>query len=332
MLFIIIMIALKKINLKILNQISNNYESRLELESKGLNYVIINTIRRESMTSVPVYAFDTITISKNDSIYHNNYLKLRIQNLAVCGIKSPHKILPDNINDDDTEDINDNNTNLDNSIEIDNQIKINKSSLKQLSMYVDYKNDTKNIVTVTTDDCNFYKDQKKIKSPFKNPIQIVKLHPDRSINLTAITKLNIEEKSAIYSPVSIFSYKELDEFHYNIYIESRGQYTEQEIISIACVNIIKKLDDILKLFLKQNEYKTEGEIHIENNGYTIGNLLQYSFNLHKNIQYAAVYKKHPLDDNIIIRYKMKKDDMIGIIKDVHKSLVDVFNLIINKLK
>ena len=62
----------KKINLKVLNQISNNFESRLELELKGLDYSLINTIRREAMTSVPIYAFDEIKINKNNSIFNNS--------------------------------------------------------------------------------------------------------------------------------------------------------------------------------------------------------------------------------------------------------------------
>ena len=58
----------------------------------------------------------------------------------------------------------------------------NSSSLDQFTMYLDFKNETKSIATIGTDDAKFYYKQKQINSPYKNNIPIIKLHPGKSIN------------------------------------------------------------------------------------------------------------------------------------------------------
>ena len=76
---------ISNVNLKVLDWDKEMNNSRLELNLKGknLNYVVLNTLRRTIFSDVPIYAFDKITINKNTSIFNNNYMKLRIENLPV---------------------------------------------------------------------------------------------------------------------------------------------------------------------------------------------------------------------------------------------------------
>ena len=68
--------------------------TRLELNIKGpnINYVILNTIRRTILTHIPNYAFTEFNFTKNNTIFNNNYLKLRISNIPVWGIENKIEI------------------------------------------------------------------------------------------------------------------------------------------------------------------------------------------------------------------------------------------------
>ena len=83
--------------IKVINDFHTKYESRMEFDFSGINYVLLNTIRRIAMSDIPVYAFNNITINKNDSVFDNTYLKLRLQNMAVKGIKYTEPILSQKI-------------------------------------------------------------------------------------------------------------------------------------------------------------------------------------------------------------------------------------------
>lgn len=213
-----------------------NYDStygntRLELDIKGPNidYVVLNTIRRAIMTYIPNYAFTEFNFKKNNTIFNNNYLKLRISNIPVWGIENNVEIYvpkkkslieetiyeEENINDDI--DLNPESSNL------------NTSTLKQLTMFVDYKSTEKDIMTVTTDHAKFYYAEKKIDSPYKIPIPIVKLQPNQTITFSVITSIGTEQQNAIYAVVAACFYKEKKHDEFDFIIESRGLLTEKKL-------------------------------------------------------------------------------------------------------
>jgi DNA-directed RNA polymerase alpha subunit len=132
--------------------------SRLEFNIKGVNHTVINTFRRIILSSIPIYVFNKIKISENTSVFNNNYMHNRIKNLPVFGIYSdnpiytaPKQNIKKEVDDEGLEEIEINAENED----------INSSSLKQLTMYVDYINNSNDIVTVGTNDCKFYYSEKK---------------------------------------------------------------------------------------------------------------------------------------------------------------------------
>jgi DNA-directed RNA polymerase subunit L len=325
----------KKIEIKQISWDKDLMSSRLEFEIKGISHTIINTFRRVILSNIPIYSFHNITISENTSIFNNNYMKLRISNMPVFGIYSdnPIYIPPKKEQKEVKEEINDLN-----DIDINpNDDVINSSSLKLLTMYLDYYNNTDEIITVGTDDCKFYYIEKQISSPYPKNIPIIKLQPKQKFKMSAITELGIEENNSIYSPVSIFSYKQMTEDHYLVMIESRGQLDEQKIIQYAYDNIKMMLDNFLQLIPSDND-NISGKFQMNNGDHTLGNLIADGLQSHKNIKFGGYNCPHLLDKKIIFHYELndepsKQQKVINIkeiITEIVNNYQDVF-FKINKL-
>ena len=298
------------------------------LSGKNIDHVIINTLRRVAMTDIPIYAYKKFSINKNTSVFNNNYLKLYISNIPVWGIKNNLDKVPektDNISPtlqtdeaafDETMGI------MDNSV---NESKISSSSLDNLTMYLDYKNDTNDIVSVTTNDAQFHYNGKKLSSPYPVPIILVKLQPKQEINFDAITDINTEKEDAIYSALSIFTFKMNNDHDYDISLESRGQVLEKRIIKLSCQKTIELLQDFYQKV--PNNTGLEGEIIVPNADHTLGNLIAHGMLLHTRTIMAAYNVPHPLNEEIKIQYKIKNSNIKIIIGEVIGYYAKVFNSI-----
>lgn len=314
-----------------INQISWDKElmsSRLEFEISGISHTIINTFRRIILSSIPIYSFNNITISENTSVFNNNYMKLRIKNMPVYGIFSDNPIFTpvekkiDKIVEEN--DLND--------IDINPQDdQINSSSLKLLTMYLDYHNNSDEIVTVGTDDCKFYYIEKQIKSPYPINIPIIKLQPKQKFKMSAITELGIEENSSIYSPVSVFTYKQLSEDKFIAIIESRGQLDEKTIIQYAYDNIKMILDNFVKLIPDNNSTNNNlsGKFQMNNADHTLGNLISEGLQNHKDIKFGGYNCPHLLDKKIIFHYELNNTK--NNIKDIINEIVDDYQKVFLKI-
>jgi DNA-directed RNA polymerase subunit L len=293
--------------------------THLEFEIKGIDHTIINTFRRVVLTHIPIYAFKNITISENTSVFNNNYMKLRINNLPVFGIYADNPIYVYEKKAEGVENTDE--------LEVDLNVKdesINSSTLKQLTMYVDYHNNTQEIVTVGTDDAKFYYAEKQIDSPYSVNIPIIKLQPNQRFKMSAITKLGCEEISAIYSAVSIFAYKMLSDDTYNVRIESRGQLDEKKIIQYAYDNIRKLLDNFLTLI--PDRVDTNGRLQLNEGDHTLGNLISEGLMKHKMVKFAGYNSPHLLDKKIIFHYELnEKANIKDIIKEVIEKYYKIFD-------
>ena len=298
--------------------------SRLEFNVKGkdINHVIVNTLKRTGTSKVPIHTFINIDISENTSVYNNNYMKLRLKNLPVLGIKTDKNIFikkkkkvtvngEENIGFINIDDIN-----------MDVNENVNISSLDKLTMYLEYENKTDNIVSVGTDNCKFYVKEKQIKSPYPTDVQIIKLQPKQKIKLSAITELGIEELSSIFSPVSIFTYRENNDNDYDVFIEARGQLNELEILNIVQENISNDLDNIERYL--PDDPVLEGQIVLKDIEHTLGNLLSSGLQTHSNIDFAGYNMPHPLDEKVLIHFKLNKGDIKSAIIDVIKYYKELF--------
>jgi DNA-directed RNA polymerase subunit L len=358
------MYKIDKINIKITDKQSELGESRLEFTIAGNNidYILINTLRRTIYSEIPIIAFTDFIFNKNTSIFHNNYLKLRISNMPVWGIDNKYDFIEDTNNTNNTNNINDKNNkkeiNTNENVDTDNEndendfydtvnpkdTDINKSNLKELSMYVNYKNKINNIYTLTTDDVNFYYDQKQIVSPYTTPIPIVKLQENQEISFTAISKIGKENINVVYSAVCIAAYKynninaksgTCNDFTF--FLESRGQISEERIILVAIINIKKKIYNFLELInnIKIDEDNIEGELIINNEDNTLGNLISRGLQLHKHISFAGYNLPHPLVKTVHIHYKLNEEyfklnnkfKIKKIIEDVINYYLEIFDII-----
>ena len=64
--------------------------SRLEFDINGseIDNIIVNTFRRTILTDIPIYAYTDFKFTKNNSVFHNNFLKNQIKNMPVWGIEN----------------------------------------------------------------------------------------------------------------------------------------------------------------------------------------------------------------------------------------------------
>jgi DNA-directed RNA polymerase subunit L len=300
--------------------------SRLEFNIKGnnINNVIVNTYKRVGTSKVPIYTFTNTDITKNTSVYNNNYLKLRLKNLPVIGIKTEKDIFIPKKNKNQIEEEEIGFINID-DINMNVNEDVNVSSLDKLTMYLEYENNSDEIVSVGTDDCKFYLKEKQIKSPYPTNVQLVKLQPKQIIKFSAITELGIEDISSIFSPVSIFTFRENSENDYDVFLESRGQLNEMEILRITYVNIMNDLDQIEKLLPEDNIL--EGKLTLNNIDHTLGNILSEGLQKHSNVIFAGYNMPHPLDTKIVLHFKLSKGNLKSIIIEVIEYYKKVFKLV-----
>jgi DNA-directed RNA polymerase subunit L len=342
---------ISKINIKLIEYQKELGNSRLEFNLAGSNidYIVANTIRRTILTDIPIYAFNEFKFEKNTSIFHNNYLKLRFRQMPVWDIDNKLDFIE--IAKEETNNINDSGDilpelNPEDEVELETENIINSSTLKQMTMYVNYKNKTNNIYTVTTDDAKFYYEQKLIKSPYKIAIPLVKLQEGQEIVFSAITNIGTENMNAMYGAVCIVGYKQNDtsvECHdVNFFLESRGQITEKRILNVAIINIERKLNNFLKMIKETvekniNKDSLEGIIVVNNEDHTLGNLISRGMQQHKKISFAGYNMPHPLANTFHLHYKLtdNKENVKDIIEDVVNYYIELFDDIkkgINSMK
>lgn len=330
------------IDYKIHNWDSEYGNTRLELKIKGesIDHIIINTLRRTILWDIPIYAFTEFNFKKNTTIFNNNYLKLRIQNIPIWGIENKinthvqEKKELQTIDEEYNIDIDNDNVDLNVDEDITN---LNSSSLKQLTMYVEYTSTEKNIITVTTEHAKFYYGEKRIDSPYKIPIPLVKLQPGQTIIFSVISTLGCEHDNSIYSAPSIccYEYDPIKPNEFIFTIESRGQLTEKRIIEVGIINIIEKLKKIPKILesLEIDETKFNGEILLMDEDSTMGNLLTTGLQKHKNIKFAGYNVPHLLEKKVIIHYETDtKRTIKKILKDVIKYYIEIYEIIQEKNK
>lgn len=332
------MLKLEKSNIKLLkynNDIQNNI-LELKISGPNINYIIINTIRRTIFSDIPIYAFDEFKFNKNTSIFHNNYIKLRLQQLPIWGIENKVDYLENNENQ-INKDINEENEENE-EIDFENNDNIKLNTLKQLTMYLNYKNKTNDIITVTTDDAKFYFNENQIKIPYPIPIEIIKLQPDQEISFSAISKIGLEKDHTIFSPVSVVYYKQINDNEFDFCLESKGQITEKRILLVAIINIKRKINNFLKLiteYINKNKIinnELEGnKIIINNEDHTLGNLISRGMQQHNDIAFAGYNMPHPLVNKIELHYKLKKGNIFNIIKDVCNYYLDLFDDLNSKI-
>lgn len=328
------MIKIEKINIALIEKNEELDNSNLDFKISGSNidYIVVNTLRRTIFSDIPIYAFNIFNFEKNNSIFHNNFLKLRLQHMPVWSIKNTIDFIDNKITNNTMEQINEENENDDDVGKIYDNNNLNSSSLNQLTMYVNYKNKTNDIVSVTTSHAKFYYDEKQIQNPYKNDCLLVKLQPNQEISLSALTVLGTEKKDTIFSAVSIVAYKQENDNEFNFTLESTGQITEKRILQVALINIERNIKNFLNIFLedlkKNDDSEQEGLIIINNEDHTLGNLISRGMQQHSKVKFAGYSLPHPLANKVHFHYELEKD---GNIKKIINDVVEYYSKIFNTI-
>jgi DNA-directed RNA polymerase subunit L len=251
------------------SKFNDTYNNYLILGIKGskINNIILNTLRRVIMELVPVFSFDkkNIDISKNTSIYNNDYMRLRLSQWPIHGIDVDINTVERFMELEYEANL----STFEKQIEDLNVLEekerlLNAEKSQNFIMSINVKNITNQVYNVTTNDENakFYYKGKITESPFKRPLLIIKLKPGEEFICTATTTLNIGLKGANCMPTSVCVFSEPEEDsnnnEYKFTIESLKQLTEKELIIRACTIINKKMDIFLKVIVEKiSEYKSE---------------------------------------------------------------------------
>merc|ERR1711998_62555 len=177
------------------------------------------------------------------------------------------------------------------------------------------------ILDVTSEDIDFYKGDKKIKSIYEKPILIIKLKPKEEFIFSAKASLGIGLNNAIYSNVGVCCYEIINDKEFIFKFEPRGQLKSKKILSYAC-DIIKYRLNLIKEKIEKTAFSTNnnGTIILVNEDHTFGNLITRGLQEHQNIEFAGYKLENLLIKNINIEY----------VTNGGKSINNIFIEVINK--
>jgi DNA-directed RNA polymerase subunit L len=341
---------------KSINGFNNNYVL-FSINGKDINYITLNTLRRVILTLVPTFAFDpeNIIIEKNTSVYNNDYMRLRLSSMPLINpsyepnkmiIKNDSSILDKVLElEEDANTINyENKNSLTKEEEAKKKEKF-KKILDNLQINIDAKNDTSDIISITTDSVKFTIDNKQIKSIYPNPILVLKLKPDQSrlhikgeeFKATCISSLNIPLKNANYLSC-LCSYDEIDPNKFELKICSFRQISEETIINHACKIIIMKLEKIKEKIIntieKHNNEQAfiEAKLTIENENHTMGNLITRVIQDHPDIEFCGYNVDHLYVNELTLRYKTNGKSIIDILDTSINYLINIYKHLIKQIE
>lgn len=277
----------------------------LGFSGNSVNHVIINSLRRILLDEIPCSAFsiDNINIIENTSVYNNDYMRNRIEQFPLIGIDKKldleeyEKIKNNTLNDDEENNL--------------------------ISIYCNVENLTDEIMSVTSDELEFYMNDKKINSIYKNPVLFCKLKPGEKLNFSAKSNVGLALDHAKYSAVGLCSFEE-DNNKFNFKVEPRGQIKSKELLTRALKILSFKLET-LKTKINKIKFTSEnqGKIMLNNEDHTLGNLISRGLQDHKNIEFAGYKLEHLLIRDLIIDY----------VTDGGKGINEILNdVILNYLK
>ena len=250
------------------NKYDDTYNNYVIYGIKGskINNVIMNTIRRCIIDMIPTYAFDKddIVITKNSSIYNNDYMRLRLSQFPIINVDNSRETIEKSLELEYEANI----SSFEQKIEDINIIK-KKEEMKNLeksqnfTMVVNVKNTSSSVLNITTDTdgVKFYYRGKLIESPYKRKLLIIKLKPGEEFSCNAASMLNIGMKyvNHMATSVCVFAEPEINSSdEYKLNIESLKQIPEKELVIRACLIINKKLQNYLDIITdKIKKYESE---------------------------------------------------------------------------
>jgi hypothetical protein len=148
------------------------------------------------MELLPTYAYlkDDIDITKNTSIYNNDYMRLRLFQFPIINIDNDISTIDRSASLEYDANISTFEKKIEDLSILEEKDKLEKAEKSQnFIMSINVKNTTNEVMNVTTDTDNvkFYYKGKLVPSPYKRKLLIIKLKPGEEFICTATSSLNI---------------------------------------------------------------------------------------------------------------------------------------------
>jgi len=301
----------------------NDNELSIFISGKDNNYVLVNTLRRICVSSIPIYAFheNDMIFDINTSIWNNDMLKDRFRNLPIF-----------NIDNDET------------TIEKFEDLEVKKDRIvdnaNNLTMFVNIKNNRDVIFNVTTNEAIFYHKGKQINSPYKKPLLLIKLKKGQELKCTCISSLNIGKNDGIYNAAMAYHYNENENANnkYELVLNSNRQIDELEILKRSCKILLNKTFKLEKLIIVNLEKEDNSEIlnrgllKIVDENATFGNLISYYLQENKHMEFSGAQVPFLYLNEILIRYRTDGKDIKDIIKKTFNQIREIYNHILKELE
>jgi DNA-directed RNA polymerase subunit L len=288
----------------------------LEFTGKEANLVITNTIRRVAYDDIPSYAFDYINIEFNNSVFNNDMMTIHLRQLPIydidTGLYFLHPVY--------WKDVDYSNKNRE---------KHHKEIL--IEGIVNVYNTTDEIRNVTTNDITYYVDtiQTKYQHKGSEPILLIQLRPNETFKCQIKGCLGVGERDSIWSMAHSYHH-ELESNKILFTMESMGQMIEHDII-IKCCKLIKMKLNLIKKEI-ETRVNTKEILHnhtiffdIDNEDFTMGNLINNCLQDHENIVFSGISKPDHLVKSI--KFKITSSpDIISPIEPFYDAIDHLVNL------
>lgn len=276
----------------------------LEFSGKDINHVIANTLRRVSYDDIPVYAFEYVNIEHNNSkAFDNDMMTVRLRQLPIYDIKNDLYFLHPKYWQ---------------NVDYYDKNREKHENERLIEAIINVHNNTNELMSVTTNDMNYYIDGQEVEYPNRNPdepILLIELLPNQTFKCQLRACLGVGERDSIWfgSKLVFYEYDDNDLNKIKFTIEGTGQMSEYELL-VKCCRLIKlKLRSIKKEIshrVNTKEIRISPTIIIElvNEDHTMGNLINNALQDHPYIAFSGVSKP----DHLIkqIRFKISCTDDI----------------------
>lgn len=302
----------------------NSSHLKLKFEGSDLNIKIINMIRRSCTNSVPVYAYaiELINIIENTSVaFNNDMMRLDLSLLPIFDVDPEIYKLDEeywyNVNYADKE-------------------RKKHHMEKNIEFYLNYHNNSQEIVRVTTNDAQVYIDGKQTEMYNKKyPILIIELKPNQTFKCHMKGVLGSAERrvdGALWKSCKRAFYEEIkdkEEKSYEFTVYGNNQFSEYELLNRACQFMVNKLESLKKMIKDKDdkgEFPNEKTIRFvfENEDHTIGEPINYELQDHKDIIFSGFSKADHLIKTGVITVSAIKEKPV-------KQMLESIDILLNKV-
>lgn len=306
---------------------------RLQIIFSGtdINIKILNSLRRTILKSIPTYAFpsELIQIKKIDpesgfmgsTAFNNDYMKVRLRQFPLIGNFLDTGL--DMLHEEFWQDID----------YLDRE-KVHEKE-KKVEAYVSVKNQTDDIVHVTTNDMVVYVDGEKTEMYDKKyPFLVISLKPKEMFTCNMVAALGVGHRDVIWDSAGNCYYDEGETFpdKYLFTLESNMQYDEYNLFQKALKFIKKKLEalklEVTRIFesveKKSGKNIDKIELELKSIDHGLCGAVNYEIQSHKEIVGSGSSKRDLLVDVSTIRVESFDGNKLL------SSILESIDILVNK--